>query len=145
MKKLFYLLLLPLLCVSCEELEEPEPDPADAFVGRYEYFTTMFATYGSASQTGMLEGEFSIVKLSRDRVRMTGDWSSIGEVYGNTVSFSDDYQSDASGYLTFKFGAASFSGGLLYFNYTASGRLKYTDGVAYPFTCNGSVTAHRID
>jgi len=134
------------LVASCSGLDTtPQPDPADAFVGRYTYINDYFYTWGGASGTFSNEGAFMLTKLSKNQVKMSGAWNSIGEIVGDTVSFSDDMQSDASGYITYKFGVGTLTGKTLTFNYSGSGSLQYTNGVAYPWTGSGKVVATNID
>ena len=144
MKRILHILLFLLLAISCTGLD-PTPDPADAFVGRYTYTTNYFVTWGADSGSLSDNGAFTLTKLSKDQVKMTGAWTSIGEVVGDTVSFSEDMQSDAAGYITYKFGVGTLTGKTLIFNYSGSGSLKYTNGVAYPWTCSGRVVATNID
>lgn len=140
---------IAVLAAGCGDLLAPassEPDPADAFVGRYTYTDNYFVTWGGDSGSLSNEGRFTLTKLSRNQVKMTGAWTSIGEVVGNTVSFSDDMQSDSAGYITYKFGVGTLTGKTLVFNYSGSGSLKYSgNGVAYPWTCSGKVVATNID
>lgn len=145
MKKLLFAIGAALLLVSCGDSLTQDPDPADAFVGRYTYTDNYFVTWGSDSRSLSTDGAFMLTKLSKNQVKMSGAWTSIGEVVGNTVTFADDMQSDDSGYITYKFGVGTLTGGTLNFNYSGSGSLKYTNGVAYPWTCSGRVVATNID
>ena len=146
MRKLVYILAILVLAASCSGLDTTsQPDPADAFVGRYTYTDNYFVTWGGDSGSLSDKGAFMLTKLSKNQVKMSGAWTSIGEVVGNTVSFSDDMQSDASGYIVYKFGVGTLTGKTLTFNYSGSGSLQYTNGVAYPWTCSGKVVATNLD
>jgi|LSQX01.2.fsa_nt_gb hypothetical protein len=145
MKRLVIYLLPIMMVISCTGLT-PEPDPADAFVGRYTYTDNYFVTWGGDSGSLSNNGAFQLTKLSKNQVKMTGAWTSIGEVVGNTVTFSNDMQSDSAGYITYSFGVGTLTGNTLIFNYSGSGSLKYSaNGVAYPWTCSGRVVATNID
>ena len=146
-KRLLFILPPLLFAVSCTGFGvSPDPDPADVFVGRYNYTDNYFVTWGSDSGSLSNDGAFRLTKLSKNQVKMTGAWTSIGEVIGNTVSFSNDMQSDASGYITYSFGVGTLTGKTLTFNYSGSGNLKYSaNGIAYPWTCSGRVVATKID
>lgn len=145
MKKLLYLLLISVLCVSCWERENSEPGPADAFVGQYE-FTNYYSSTMGGDYAGSftLQGRFTLKKLSANKVKMTGGWSSVGEVVGNTVTFSDEYFSDVIGHINYSFDVATLDGDILRFNYHGTGELK-EDGVLTPYTCAGQVTARKLD
>lgn len=143
MKKLVLALLSVLVINACTGVLLT--DPADAFVGRYTYTNNYFATWGGDSRALSNNGAFQLTKLSSNQVKMTGAWNTIGQVVGNTVSFSTDMQSDASGYITYQFSAGTLSGKTLTFNYTGTGSLKYTNGIAYPYTCSGQIVATNID
>lgn len=146
MRKLVITLVIFFLTASCSGLESIlQPDPADAFIGRYTYKNNYFVTWGGDSGSLSNEGAFMLTKLSENKVKMSGAWNSIGVVVGNTVSFSNDMQSDDYGYVTYEFGIGTLSGKTLTFNYSGSGRLKYTNGVAYPWNCSGKVIATNID
>lgn len=141
MKKILGLLMM-LIVASCSMLMD---DPADAFVGRYTYTDNYFVTWGSDSRSLTTNGAFQLTKLSRNQVQMTGAWNSIGQVVGNTVTFSTDIQSVASGYISYQFAAGTLTGKTLTFNYTGSGSLKYSNGIAYPYNCSGRVVATNLD
>ena len=126
---------------SCKK----EDSSAEAFVGKYLFNDTYFVIWGNDSRSLSGEGAFEITKLSGKKVKMTGAWTSVGEVNGDTVSFADDMQSDNSGYITYRFGTGTLSGKTLRFNYNGTGSLKYSNGVAYPYTCSGNVIATKID
>ena len=118
---------------------------AEAFVGKYLFTDSQFVTWGSDSRAMSGNGAFQLTKLPGNKVKMTGAWTTIGTVFGDTVSFADDMQSDNAGYITYHFGVGTLVGNTLYFNYSGSGSLKYTNGIAYPWTCSGSVVATKID
>ena len=142
MKKVFLLILISVMTFSCTSMFT---DPADAFVGRYTYTDKYFVTWGGDSRSLTTNGTFQLTKLSGNQVQMTGAWNSIGQVVGNTVSFSTDMQSDAAGYITYQFAAGTLTGKTLTFNYTGTGNLKYSNGIAYPFNCSGRVVATNLD
>lgn len=146
--KRFIIILLSTLSISLSScsglMSNPEPDPADAFVGLYTYTDNYFVKWGGDSGYLSNEGRFALTKLSANQVQMSGAWKSLGTVVGNTVTFSDDMQSDSAGYITYKFGVATLNGNTLTFNYSGSGSLKYSaNGVAYPWECSGKVVATK--
>lgn len=143
MKRIIIALLSVLALTSCAGILDT--DPVDAFVGRYTFTDTYFVTWGGDSRSLGGEGAFQLTKLSSDQVKMTGAWTTIGTVVGNTVSFADDMQSSTDGYITYKFGVGTISGKTLQFNYSGTGSLKYTNGIAYPYTVSGKVVATNID
>ena len=156
MRIILTILLSSLLIVSCGELQSqdpisentivpPKPDLADAFVGRYSYVDDYFVVWGNDSRALKGEGFFTLSKLSKDQVKMTGAWTSIGKIVGNTISFSEDMQSDNSGYITYKFGVGTLSGKVLSFRFSGTGSLKYSNGVAYPWDCSGQVVATIVE
>ena len=144
MKRFLFVLavsIVALTAASCSKVS----GSADAFVGRYMYTDSQFVTWGYDSRALSGEGAFQLTKISKNKVKMTGGWTTIGEIDGNTVVFKDDMQSDNAGYITYHFGIGTLTGGVLRFNYTGSGSLKYSNGIAYPWTCSGSVVATNID
>ncbi len=142
MKKILGLLMMMLIVASCSLLMD---DPADAFVGRYNYSGIQFVTWGSSSGTLPTEGSFMLTKVSRNIVQMTGAWNSTGTIVGNTVTFTDDLQSDASGFINYHLGTGTLSGKVLIINYSGTGSLKYSNSVSYPFYCSCQITATNID
>ena len=143
-RNLLIILLSLALFTSCSDLKNnPQKDVADSFVGYYTYRESYFMTWGSASDSFNGDGAFKLTKLSSNKVKMTGAWTSIGEIEGDTVSFSDDIQSGAEGYIVIKFGVGSLYGNTLTFSYNGSGSLQNSSGVAYPFSCTGKVVATK--
>ena len=75
---------------------------------------------------------------------MTGAWNTEGTVSGKKISFSSDTSSDSYGYINYTFNEATLNGKILTFTYRGVGSLK-DNGVLYPYSCNGNVTATKID
>ena len=114
------------LLFSCSPLTPISiPDPADAFVGEYNFIDKYTAVWGSDSRTFNSGGSFCLTKISKDQVKMTGAWTTIGTVVGYT------------------FGVGTLLDGILTFKYSGTGSLKYTDGRSYPCSLSGTVTARK--
>lgn len=145
MKRLLLAICAVALFASCSDKLQKEDDPADAFVGAYTFTDSYYVTWGSDSRALSSTGTFKLTKVSSKQVKMTGAWTSLGQVSGNTVSFSIDTQSDASGYITYTFGVGTLTGYSLSFSYYGNGSLKYSNGIAYPWTCSGQVLATKIE
>ena len=140
-KFLFALFALVAVVSSCKK----DDASADAFVGKYLFTDSQFVIWGNDSRALSSDGAFQLTKLSGNKVKMTGAWTTTGEVSGDTVTFADDMQSDNSGYITYHFGAGTLTGNTLRFSYSGTGSLKYSNGVAYPYSCSGNVVATKID
>ena len=132
------------LLFSCSPLTPISiPDPADAFVGEYNFIDKYTAVWGSDSRTFNSGGSFCLTKISKDQVKMTGAWTTIGTVVGNNISFGQDMASDADGLITYTFGVGTLLDDSLTFKYSGTGSLKYTDGRSYPCSLSGTVTARK--
>ena len=120
-------------------------DPADTFVGEYNFIDKYTAVWGNDSRTINSGGTFWLTKISKDQVKMTGAWTTIGTVVENTISFGQDMSSDADGFITYTFGVGTLIDDILTFKYSGTGSLKYTDGRSYPCSLSGTVTARKVE
>lgn len=112
---------------------------ADAFVGTYSVSTVEQVTWGGDSGTLTDTGVLMITKVSSNRVKTSGYFSTEGEVVGNNVYFESMYASDQSGYTTTVFGTGMLNGNVLSLTTTMSGELAY-QGVLYPFYSTAQMT-----
>lgn len=144
MKKCFLFCVIVFLSVACGKLS-PAADPADAFVGNYSYTDSYYVRWGGDSKSSSLNGTFTLTKISANQVQMSGAWSTIGNVIGNTVSFGTCPQTDSQGYVNYTFGSGSLTGNTLTFSYVGYGSIRFTNGVSYPWESSGNVIAKKLD
>lgn len=112
---------------------------AEAFVGTYNVSTVEHVTWGNDSGTLTDTGILYITKVSSNRVRTSGYFSTEGEVVGNSVYFESMYAQDAAGYTTTVFGTGNLNGNVLSFTCNSSGQLAY-NGVMYPYYSTAQMT-----
>ena len=115
---------------------------ADAFVGTYNVSTVENVTWGNDSGSLTDTGVLTIVKVSKNRVRTSGYFSTEGEVNGNNVYFESMSASDSYGHTTTVFGTGTLNGNVLFFTCTSSGQLAY-NGVLYPYYSTAQMTCIR--
>lgn len=115
---------------------------AEAFVGTYSVSTVEQVTWGNDSGTLTDTGVLSITKISKNRVKTSGYFSTEGEISGNNVYFESISASDSYGNTTTVFGTGSLNGNVLTFTCTSSGQLAY-HGVLYPYYSNAQMTCIR--
>ena len=144
MKKFILFCIIALFSVACGKLS-PDADPADAFVGNYSYTDYYYVRWGGDNKSSSLNGTFTLTKISANQVQMSGAWSTIGNVVGNTVSFGTCPQTDSQGYVNYTFGSGNLVGNTLTFSYSGYGSRQFTNGVSYPWETSGNVTARKIN
>ena len=139
MKKLTIALCALLLAVATSCTKDGN---ADAFVGTYNVSTVENVTWGNDSGSLTDTGVLTIVKVSKNRVRTSGYFSTEGEVNGNNVYFESMSASDSYGHTTTVFGTGTLNGNVLFFTCTSSGQLAY-NGVLYPYYSTAQMTCIR--
>lgn len=139
MKKLAIALCTLLLAVATSCSKDGN---ADAFVGTYNVSTVENVTWGNDSGSLTDTGVLTIVKVSKNRVRTSGYFSTEGEVNGNNVYFESMSASDSYGHTTTVFGTGTLNGNVLFFTCTSSGQLAY-NGVLYPYYSTAQMTCIR--
>ena len=139
MKKLAIALCTLLLAVATSCTKDGN---ADAFVGTYNVSTVENVTWGNDSGSLTDTGVLTIVKVSKNRVRTSGYFSTEGEVNGNNVYFESMSASDSFGHTTTVFGTGTLNGNVLFFTCTSSGQLAY-NGVLYPYYSTAQMTCIR--
>ncbi len=139
MKKLAIALCTLLLAVATSCTKDGN---ADAFVGTYNVSTVENVTWGNDSGSLTDTGVLTIVKVSKNRVRTSGYFSTEGEVNGNNVYFESMSASDSYGHTTTVFGTGTLNGNVLFFTCTSSGQLAY-NGVLYPYYSTAQMTCIR--
>ena len=139
MKKLAIALCTLLLAVATSCSKDGN---ADAFVGTYNVSTVENVTWGNDSGSLTDTGVLTIVKVSKNRVRTSGYFSTEGEVNGNNVYFESMSASDSFGHTTTVFGTGTLNGNVLFFTCTSSGQLAY-NGVLYPYYSTAQMTCIR--
>lgn len=139
MKKLTIALCTLLLAVATSCSKDGN---ADAFVGTYNVSTVENVTWGNDSGSLTDTGVLTIVKVSKNRVRTSGYFSTEGEVNGNNVYFESMSASDSYGHTTTVFGTGTLNGNVLFFTCTSSGQLAY-NGVLYPYYSTAQMTCIR--
>ena len=144
MKRLFFAFLMAAVAVAVSCTKEARVDPADQFVGDYQYVDNYYVRWGGDAMSKTYVGSFSISKVSANEVQMIGDWNTLGTVHGNVVSFGACPQSDSEGYVNYTFGAANLVGNQLIFTYVGTGSVRY-NGVPFPWECSGNVTATKVN
>ena len=145
MKRFVLLLFAALSITDCGDLLTPEPDPADAWIGIYNYIDNYYLSWGNSTKSDTYQGQFSLTKIDKDRVRMSGDWNTTGRIQGNSIYFDFCPQSDANGYYNYTFGAGILGSSNMTFTYSCSGERRYSNGVSYPWRSNGNVYAYRAN
>lgn len=129
--------LLIVLATSCSK-----EGGADAFVGTYSVSTVEHVTWGGSSGSLTDTGVLTITKISSNRIRTSGYFSTEGEVSGNTVYFESMSASDSSGHTTTVFEKGTLNGNVLTFTCTSSGQLA-SGGVLYPYYSTAQMTCIR--
>lgn len=139
MKKLIIALCVLFLAfmTSCSK-----KDNAEDFVGRYNVSTIEHVTWGNDSGSVTDAGVLAITKISKNRVKTSGYFSTEGEINGNNVYFESMSASDSYGHTTTVFGTGTLNGNVLTFTCTTSGQLAY-QGVMYPYYSNAQMTCIR--
>lgn len=122
-----------------------QPDDADMIVGKYNYTDNYYLKWGSGSKSDTYNGSFTLTKISVNKVRMTGDWSTTGTITGNTIQFDFCPQNDSKGYYNYTFGAGIASSSNMTFTYTCTGARTADNGVSYQWDCNGNVYAWKVE
>lgn len=148
LKYLIIGVIVALSVASCGGLlEDVVSDPADAFVGNYSMSQTYLSVIANTSNSYTADdGGFILTKLSKDKVKMTGGWTTIGTVIGNTVSFEDTMQSGDMYSQSYSFSVATLTGNTLKFSYSSTGHIKFEEGgLTYPWSCTGNVTATKLN
>ena len=117
-------------------------DNAEEFVGIYNVSTVEHVTWGNDSGTLTDTGVLTITKVSKNRVRTSGYFSTEGEISGNNVYFESMSASDSYGHTTTVFDKGTLNGNVLSFTCTSSGQLAY-NGVLYPYYSTAQMTCIR--
>ena len=139
MKKLILIAscLFLVFATSCSKM-----DNAEAFVGTYNVSTVEHVTWGNDSGSLTDTGVLTITKVSKNRVRTSGYFSTEGEISGNNVYFESISASDSYGHTTTVFDKGTLNGNVLSFTCTSSGQLAY-NGVLYPYYSTAQMTCIR--
>ena len=140
MKKLIILascILFVAFATSCNKI-----DNAEDFVGTYKVSTVEHVTWGNDSGSLTDTGVLTITKVSKNRVRTSGYFSTEGEISGNNVYFESISASDSYGHTTTVFDKGTLNGNVLSFTCTSSGQLAY-NGVLYPYYSTAQMTCIR--
>lgn len=145
MKTRVYIVLLVILTFFSSCIKTVREDPADRFVGHYQYVDNYYVRWGGDSKSSSLSGSFSLTKISATEVQMSGPWTTLGVVSGNTVSFGACPQTDSDGYINYTFGVANLIGNQLTFSYVGVGSQRFTNGISYPWESAGNVTATKMN
>ena len=130
-------ILLVAFSTSCSKM-----DNAEDFVGTYNVSTVEHVTWGGNSGSLTDTGVLTITKISKNRVRTSGYFSTEGEISGNNVYFESMSASDSYGHTTTVFGTGTLNGNILSFTCTSSGQLAY-NGVLYPYYSTAQMTCTR--
>jgi len=130
-------LLFVAFATSCSKI-----DNAEEFVGTYNVSTVEHVTWGNDSGSLTDTGVLTITKVSKNRVRTSGYFSTEGEISGNNVYFESMSASDSYGHTTTVFGTGTLNGNVLSFTCTSSGQLAY-NGVMYPYYSTAQMTCIR--
>ena len=137
LRRLSYLLVLLTLasCYGSGPLLVPDDDapatsrqrqePADAFVGTYDYEATYLLETADESGTFTESGTLWITKTGATSVGMFGAWEALGEVSGNTIVFDDSIDTMRSGTITYSFPSAVLEGNVLTIQYEGQGYMRY--------------------
>lgn len=131
------------LCLNCSKDESKMPEPADDLVGHYSYSDSYYLKWGNASKSAVDNGSFSLTKIAADKVRMSGDWNTVGTIVGNTIQFDFCPQKDSKGIYNYTFGVGTISYGTIRFTYSCTGYRTSDAGVSYPWDCNGTIQARK--
>ena len=131
------------LMASC--VGQNNEDPADRFIGTYSYYDTYFVTWGSASGSFSDSGTLNISKVSPNTVKISNPWNTTATVMANQLSLDPVTQGDNTGYINYTFTSASIAGNMLSISYQGVGSLKHTDGRNYQYSCQGNITARKLD
>ena len=140
MKKLIILascILFVAFATSCSKM-----DNAEDFVGTYKVSTVEHVTWGNDSGSLTDTGVLTITKVSKNRVRTSGYFSTEGEISGDNVYFESISASDSYGHTTTVFDKGTLNGIVLSFTCTSSGQLAY-NGVLYPYYSTAQMTCIR--
>lgn len=140
MKKLIILascILFVAFATSCSKM-----DNAEDFVGTYKVSTVEHVTWGNDSGSLTDTGVLTITKVSKNRVRTSGYFSTEGEISGDNVYFESISASDSYGHTTTVFDKGTLNGNVLSFTCTSSGQLAY-NGVLYPYYSTAQMTCIR--
>lgn len=130
-------LLFVVFATSCSKM-----DNAEEFVGTYNVSTVEHVTWGNDSGSLTDTGVLTITKVSKNRVKTSGYFSTEGEINGNNVYFESMSASDSYGHTTTVFGIGTLNGNVLSFTCTSSGQLAY-NGVMYPYYSTAQMTCIR--
>ena len=139
MKKLTIALCILLLAFATSCTKE---DNAEAFVGTYNVSTVEHVTWGNDSGSLTDTGVLTITKVSNNRVRTSGYFTTEGEISGKIVYFESMSSSDSYGHTTTVFGTGTLNGNVLSFTCTSSGQIAY-QGVMYPYYSTAQMTCIR--
>ena len=123
---------------SCSSLQRE--DEADAFVGTYKISVIEHVVWGNDSGNLNDSGILLITKVSANRVKTSGFFSTFGEVTGSFIYFESVHTSDSSGYIDEVYGQGMLSGNILNFTSNGTGKLRY-NGVLYPWRRSSRYTA----
>ena len=139
MKKLTIALCILLLAFATSCTKE---DNAEAFVGTHNVSTVEHVTWGNDSGSLTDTGVLTITKVSNNRVRTSGYFTTEGEISGKNVYFESMSSSDSYGHTTTVFGTGTLNGNVLSFTCTSSGQIAY-QGVMYPYYSTAQMTCIR--
>ncbi len=145
MKRILLAILFAIVCVSCSTSKvQPEPDPADLFVGEYTVTDNYFLLWGNSSGSSSLTSKFMLTKIAPNRVKMIGEWTTTGTVTSNTIQLDPCPYSDSEGFVNYTFGVGTlYYDNTLRFSYTGTGSMNY-NGRPYPWNVSGNVIATKI-
>lgn len=145
--RIFFLTSIALtLFVSCTTglFEVVPSDPADAFVGKYQFVESSYVVSGSSYFPSNESGFFSIDKVSSSVVRINDLWLTTGTISGNTLRINDHTEYFTDGYINFYFSPAYLINGQMTITYTSYG--YYGSGLKQTTTRgSGTVTATKLN
>ena len=136
LRRLSYLLVLSVAfsCYGNGPLLTPDDDtgsprtsvePADAFVGTYEYEATSTLEMDGETATFTDSGNMWITKTGSASVAMFGAWEAFGDVSGNSIFFEDSMDAISGDVMTYTFPSAVLEGDVLTIEYEGLGYMRF--------------------
>ncbi len=116
-------------------------DPADEFVGIYKVTVYSQVKWGSDEGSFVDHGTLHMTKVSTNKVKISGFFSTYGTIAsGSWIYFDDVHTSDSEGYIDEQYNIAQLKNNVLQFTSLGTGKLKY-NGVLYPWKRLSEYTA----
>ena len=118
-----------------------EGDPADEFVGIYNVTVYAKVKWGGDEGSFIDHGTLYMTKVSSNKVRISGFFSTYGTIAsGSWIYFDDAHTSDSEGYINEQYNIAQLKNNVLQFTSLGTGELRY-NGVLYPWKRLSEYTA----